>query len=51
LLKDVDTSTPEFKNMIRMLNYETKTKYEELQYKKIQFAKLQTQLTGLNEQE
>ena len=49
LLKNCDTTTPEFKNTIRMLNYMTKTRFEDLQNKKAKFSKLQTQMTGLNE--
>ena len=40
LLKNVDTSTPEFKNFVRQLNFTSKTKYEALQEKKKQFGKL-----------
>ena len=40
LLKDVDTNSDEFKEIVRSLNYISKTRYEALQYKKKNFSKL-----------
>ena len=51
LLKDVDTSTPEFKEFIHQLNFISKTKYEALQAKKKEFGKLQAIMAPLNADE
>jgi len=51
LIKDMDTSSPEFKEFVHQLNFLTKTKYEAHQEKKNQFAKLQQVLAPLNAEE
>ena len=51
LVKGMDTKSEDFKDMVRKLNYLTKTRYEAHEYKKTHFKKLQGVLTGLNGQE
>ena len=51
LIKGLDTKSAEFKDMIRKLNYLTKTRLEAHEYQKTHFRKLQGVLTGLNANE
>lgn len=43
--------TPEFKKMIKILNYTSRTKYEALQEEKENFKKLMPMLSGLTKDE
>ena len=51
LLKRCDTESEDFKQMVRQLNYLSKTRHETLQKKKQDFSALQEAMSGLNEQE
>lgn len=47
LLKDIDTEGDEFKQFIKMLNYHSKTRLEQLDYQKKIFRELMPLLAGL----
>jgi hypothetical protein len=47
----VDTESEDFKEMLKILNYVTKTRYEAFQEKKEQFRQLQGTLAGLSDDE
>jgi len=49
LLKDVDTQSDEFKTLIKQLNFNSRTRYEDLEEKKSNFRKLMPMLAGLTE--
>ena len=51
MLKNIDTSAPEFKTLIKQLNFMSKTRYEAHQEKKKQFMKLSTILNRLSPEE
>lgn len=51
LLKNMDTQSAEFKEMVRALNFVSKTRYEALQANKKQFGELQSVLSGMSESE
>jgi len=50
-IKDLDTSSPDFLNDIKILNITTKTRYERLQKAKEDFRELMPYLRGLNQRE
>ena len=49
LLDGIDTQSDEFKQLVRTLNYKSKTQNEQLESQREEFAKLQAVLAGLNE--
>lgn len=48
LIKDLDTSSDEFKQMVRTANFASKTRLEQIEHKKKEFSKLGNVLTSLN---
>ena len=51
LIKSVDTDSPEFKDLVKMLNFTTQTEYEKLQARKEAFKGLMPVLAGLTKDE
>jgi hypothetical protein len=51
VIKTFDTDSKEFKTYIKMLNYTSKTKYEQLQTNKEEFKKLMPLLAQLSQDE
>ena len=51
VLKGVDTSSQEFKDFIRMVNFQSKTRYEKFQEQKEKFSELMPHLAGLTKDE
>ena len=49
LLDGIDTQSDEFKQLVRTLNYKSKTQNEQFESQREEFAKLQAVLAGLNE--
>jgi len=51
LLKDVDTDSEDFKTLIKVLNHNSKTKFEKLEAQKKSFQKIMNCMGSLNDKE
>ena len=51
LLSRIDTSTPEFKNLVKHLNFNTKTQYEKHKIAQEKFSKFMGLISCLNDEE